>query len=335
MQNYLVSVIIPVYNVEPYIQKCVRSIQRQTWRNLEILLIDDGSTDLSGILCDRYARRDQRIRVIHKENGGLSDARNYGIDLAKGEYFLFVDSDDWVDEDMVEILLKLAVREQADVTECSYRSIFRDHIEEETACSGELVTADGLYAMFCQLRWKYFKSVAWNKLYHRKLFADGKRYPKGRYHEDEFLTHQIFYEAKKLVYIDVSKYNYVREREGSITGKLTSRILDGCYALRQRVDFAEEKELGELTDDIKNIYCYILFDRISSCWKENIMDDRMVQLLDMVRKEKEKVLSWNLTEENKKLYAILCYSCDLFAECCRHPTTIQETYEKVLKQDKK
>lgn len=329
----MVSVIVPVYNVEQYIYKCVRSIQKQTWSNIEILLIDDGSTDLSGVLCDRYARRDQRIRVIHKENGGLSDARNHGLDLAKGEYFVFVDSDDWVDEDMVEILLKTAVRENADVVECSYRNVFKDRVEEETACSGELVTGDGIYAMFCQLRWRYFKSVAWNKLYHRKLFADGKRYPKGRYHEDEFLTHQIFYEAGKLVYIDVSKYNYVREREGSITGKLSSNILDGCYALRERVDFAEQKELGDLTDDIKDIYCYILFDRISRCRKEHIMDDRMIQLQDLIRKEKEQVLSWNLTEENKKLYTILCDSFDLFAECCHDRQRMQETYERIVMQD--
>ncbi len=332
MQNFLVSVIVPVYNVEPYIDKCVRSIQKQTWQNLEILLIDDGSADRSGILCDRYARKDPRIRVIHKENGGLSDARNCGIDLANGEYFLFVDSDDWIDEDMVELLLKLAVREQAEVAECSYRSIYQDHVEEETACSGELITADGVYAMFCQLRWRYFKSVAWNKLYHRKLFADGKRYPKGRYHEDEFLTHQIFYAAEKLVYLDVSKYNYVREREGSITGQLSSKILDGCYALRERVAFAEEKKLGELTDDIKNIYCYILFDRIYRCRKASIMDARMEQLLDMVRKEKEQALSWNLTEENKKLYSILCDSCELFAASYQNPQVMQETYER-LRQD--
>jgi len=319
-----ISVIIPVYNVEKYIYKCVSSVLNQTFQDFEIILVDDGSLDLSGWYCDNYAKRDNRIQVIHKKNGGLSEARNIGIDNARGEYYMFLDSDDWIDEDMLEILYRLAIDETADITECSYRSIHNDYIEEETANTGQVITGDALFAIQCELDWRYFKPVAWNKLYHKHIFADGKRYPVGRYHEDEFFTHKAFYSAKKLAYIDVSKYNYVREREGSITEKVTSNILDGCYALRERVDFAEERKFGKLIQNIQNMYCWILFDRVYRCIEAGVNDDKLQTLINDIKKEEKTVLNWNIEKHYKALYKALAISKDAFMECCRHPEKAQE-----------
>lgn len=323
----VISVIIPVYNVEKYIFKCVSSVLNQTFQDFEIILVDDGSQDMSGWYCDNYAKRDDRIHVIHKENGGLSDARNVGIDAAHGEYYMFLDSDDWIDKDMLEILYKLAIDERADIVECSYRNVYNNHIEEETANTGQVITGDSLFAIQGELDWRYFKPVAWNKLYHKDIFADGKRYPVGRYHEDEFFTHKAFYSAKKLAYIDVSKYNYVREREGSITGTVTSKILDGCYALRERVEFAEEKQLGKLIQNIQNMYCWILFDRVYRCIEAGVDDEKLQTLIDDIKKDEQTVLEWNIERHYKALYKALSKSKETFMECCRYPEKAQEYYD--------
>lgn len=309
----VISVIVPVFNVQEYVGKCVTSIRKQTYEHLEILLVDDGSTDLSGALCDKMQKLDARIQVIHKENGGLSSARNTGIDHACGDFIFFVDSDDWIDSDTLESLVQIAEGENADIAECSYRNVFKDHVEEETSNTGELVIGDAAFAMQCQLDWRYFKSVAWNKLYKRSIFEDGKRYPQGRFHEDEFFTHQAFFSARKLVYVDLSKYNYVRERDGSITGKVSSTILDGCYALRERVDFAVEKHMEDkLIQNIKNIYCFFVFNRLYECYKAGIWDDRVAQMLKFVQNDRSQVLSWEISEQYARLYRILCGSCEQF-----------------------
>lgn len=139
MEEGKISVIVPIYKVENYLNRCVESIRKQTYRNLEIILVDDGSPDACGEMCDRYAQEDSRIRVIHKENGGLSDARNAGIEVATGEYIAFVDSDDWIDDKMYEVLYSTLLKYNADIAECSYRNLYADCIVEETNCTGNVV----------------------------------------------------------------------------------------------------------------------------------------------------------------------------------------------------
>lgn len=309
-----ISVIVPVYNVQEYLVRCVKSIQNQTFGDMEIVLVDDGSTDLSGYMCDEMARYDGRIKVIHKKNGGLSDARNAGIDIARGEYFFFVDSDDWIDDDTLEVLYRIAIDEHADIVECSYRNIFMDYVEDETANTGEMIIGDSIFALKGQIAWKYFKSVAWNKLYHKKIFSDGKRYPVGKYHEDEFFTHKAFCAAERLVYIDLAKYNYVRERKGSITHKVTSKILDSCYALRERMDFVHERNMDEILIDLQNLYCWVVFDRVYRCYKSGVHDEKMQRFIEELKTHKDEVLSWQVAEEYKKRYSILCDSYELFVE---------------------
>lgn len=321
-----ISVIVPVYNVQDYLKKCAASIISQTFKDMEIILVDDGSTDSSGQMCDELSEKDSRIKVIHKKNGGLSDARNAGIDAASGEFLFFVDSDDWIDTDTLELLYETAMEEKADIVECSYRNIYSDHIEEETANTNELIIGDSVFALRGQVFWRYFKSVAWNKLYSRKIFSDGKRYPVGCYHEDEYFTHKAFCAAEKLVYIDISKYNYVRERSGSITDKVTSKILDGCYALQERIHYVQELQLDEVLVDIQNAYCWILFDRMYQCYEAGVNDTKMQQFMKELKEQENTILKWSISKEHKKRYQVLCDSYELFAKTYNS----QEEFDKII-----
>lgn len=265
----VISIIVPVYKVEKYIDKCINSILKQSFEDFELILIDDGSPDNCPALCDKYALLDDRIKVVHKKNGGLSSARNAGIDVAKGEFLGFIDSDDWIDNDMYEILYNLAIKYNADIVECSYRNITNDGIIEETANTGAIIEADNIFALDSQLDWKYFKSVAVNKIYHKKIFSDGKRYPVGKTHEDEFFTHQAFFAAKKLVYIDISKYNYLRTRCDSITGVgLNEKSIDACEAFLERLEFFKKNRIEKLINKMELIYKWIVIDRINQALNE-------------------------------------------------------------------
>lgn len=243
----LISIIVPIYNVECYLKRCVESIQNQTYKNLEIILVDDGSPDRCGEICDAYAKEDMRIRVLHKENGGLSDARNAGIQVANGEYIGFVDSDDYINTHMYECLLQSITNTSADVAICGLRYVkdadscdvnqiqYTDEIREETLSGREVQD-------------KYFDkiervtfTVAWNKLYKRELF-ETIRYPKGKLHEDEFTTYKLLYQAKRIAVINEIGYYYVI-REGSIMGRFNAKRYDLLEAYRSKMNFyLEHKE---------------------------------------------------------------------------------------------
>lgn len=297
----IVSVVVPVYKVEKYLNRCVDSILQQSYSNLEVILVDDGSPDSCGVICDEYQKCDSRVRVIHKPNGGLSDARNYGIEAAKGKYLAFVDSDDWLDFDMIDILYRVLTDKNADIAECSYRNLYADCIKEETSCSGEIICGDSLFALEGMLDWKYFKPNAWNKLYKREIIGD-IRYPKGKIHEDEYTTYKYFYNAKKLAYVDISKYNYDRRRTDSITGdKFREANLDACWAFKERVHFFEENHLDSLEKKMNNAYCWQVLHCAYECYKEKLSGKRVEELIAMVKNDipylkTHKVDKWYITE---------------------------------------
>ena len=219
LEKPLVSVIVPIYMVEDYLPACIESIQRQTYDNLEIILVDDGSKDNCGNIADEYGSKDSRIRVIHKENGGLSDARNAGIDTAKGDYFFFVDSDDTIEPQIIEFLLRPVIEKKADLSVCAYRKVSG----KETNKPERYDYSEPIIISSYEEKTKYFFdeysvrfTVAWNKLYPREYF-NGIRYPKGKIHEDEFTTYKLLEKAEKIAYFDIPLYNYL-VRGGSIMG---------------------------------------------------------------------------------------------------------------------
>ncbi len=215
-QNVLISVIVPVYKVEEYLSRCVDSILAQTYENLEIILVDDGSPDYCGSICDTYAAMDSRIKVIHKENGGLSSARNAGLDIAKGEYFGFVDSDDWIEPYMYETLLALAQKENVKLV-CGGRYDFSSRTGRKTIglCPEEEEVISGMELLGRVFTWDHCDSAAWDKLYHRSLFA-GLRYPLGQISEDVAIFYQIAEQADRAAMCPMPLYNYYH-RPGSIT----------------------------------------------------------------------------------------------------------------------
>lgn len=207
--NPLISIIVPVYNIERYIGKCLASLIGQTYENIEIVVIDDGSTDGSGRICDEIAVKDKRIKVFHKKNGGLSDARNYGIKQAKGEIIALVDGDDFVKKKYIEVMVSAMRRGSADVVVCGYNDVRL----ADKVMSGKKATIGLL------VKQENVDIVAWNKLYRKALFVDNNIwYPLGKKHEDALTTYKVYAEAEKVIYVDDVLYDYV-EREGSIMNR--------------------------------------------------------------------------------------------------------------------
>lgn len=241
----LISIIVPVYKTEIYLHKCLSSIVNQTYKNLEIILIDDGSPDNCGKICDEYAERDMRIKIIHQKNEGLSAARNAGLRIAKGEYIGFVDSDDWVDADMYEVLFKGVEEYEAQIAICGYYDIvdnnFREVREEHTTlCNRD----EAIHHLILD---RTFTNHVWNKLYKRELF-DGVLFPYGRAFEDIATTYKLFEKARNIVCLNSSKYYYLRRQDSIISTRTIKSRADRCVMIYERyIDlvqrYPQEKEM--------------------------------------------------------------------------------------------
>ena len=243
-----ISVIIPIYKVHAYLSKCVESITAQTYGKLEIILVDDGSPDECPALCDAWALKDKRIKVIHKENGGLSDARNAGIEIASGDYILFVDGDDYIAPDMCEKLLTAIEDSDADMAVCSFYWEYpdRQEIQPMSVLNGTVVSQSEILETWARFGGVEFV-VAWNKLYRRELFFTPEhiRYPVGRLHEDEFTSYRLLYAAKRVVFVDKPLYHYV-QRGNSIMANLGERnIRDFADAIQEYIPWAERHAPGK------------------------------------------------------------------------------------------
>ena len=234
-QETMLSVIIPVYNVEEYLAKCVDSILNQSYTNLEVILVNDGSKDSSGSICDAFAQKDSRVRVIHKENGGLSSARNAGIEAAKGEYITFVDSDDWIEADAYAHLLELMQRYQVKLV-CggNYDVDGETGVKTLGICPGkeELVTTEEFVGRM--FKWQGCDSSACDKIYHKSLL-ENFRYPEGRVCEDVAVTYKIVLGTDRAVFSERPFYNYYH-RPGSITISTAQEISDKTFHFSQHTE---------------------------------------------------------------------------------------------------
>lgn len=249
-QKMKISVIVPVYNVEKYIDRCIRSILNQTYQEIEILLIDDGSTDHCGEICDMYAKQDDRIIVHHKENEGLSEARNVGMRLASGMYIVFIDSDDYIEQDMLETLYYRMQKDKSDLAICNFLYVNEDGIPEKERNRNMPIkngTISGIEAFERLGDEKYWYYVtAWNKMYSKKVLS-GIFFPKGKLHEDEFVAHLVLDRCQSVSCVEKALYLYV-QRGSSITNEAFSvRRLDGVDALCERIKFVlENKKNGRV-----------------------------------------------------------------------------------------
>lgn len=230
MERPLISVIVPIYRVEPYMDKCVASIVNQMYKNLEIILVDDGSPDNCPAMCDAWAEKDSRIRVIHKANGGLSDARNAGMAIATGELMAFVDSDDWIAPDMYEYLYQCLSENNSDIAACGVQMVWEDKTPSRMLTREGNCVLNQEEAMRAIIEESWLKQPVWYKIYKTELVRD-ILFPMGKYHEDVFWSYQAVGRAKKVSISDRIGYYYL-QRGGSI-------MCEG-YSLK-RLDAVEAK----------------------------------------------------------------------------------------------
>lgn len=217
--DYLVSIIIPVFNVEKYLRKCIDSVINQTLKNIEIIIVDDGSTDHSGQICDEYATKDKRIHVLHKANEGLSSARNDGIKMSNAPFILFVDGDDWVEPNFCELPYKIACENNVDLVLFSYKKIYTDG----TMCNFETNRESGFLTEAEAIHYNAFNCWAvWIGLYSRRIF-NKVQFPDGKLHEDTGTSHRFIHEAKTIYFLNSCLYDYRVDRVGSIMNDSTTR----------------------------------------------------------------------------------------------------------------
>lgn len=211
----LVSIIVPIYNIEKYLNKCIGSIVNQTYKNLEIILIDDDSPDNCPAVCDEWAKKDSRIKVMHKENDGLSQARNSGYQMSTGEYICFIDGDDWIESDFIETLAS-QLDKGADIADCATRLCDEKDVTILIRGFNENKVIDNTTALQFLFKETGIYQTVWNKLYKRNII-DSVKFPAGKWHEDDFWTWKVFLNAKSISVTSKPMYNYL-QRENSIMG---------------------------------------------------------------------------------------------------------------------
>ncbi len=231
----LVSIVIPVYKVEKYLKRCVESILSQSYKNMEIILVDDGSPDQCGVICDEYAERDERIVVIHKENGGLSDARNAGTMNAAGEYITYVDSDDWIDRDYVNLLLKALIENDASLAVCRIKKLSKEE-DNNTNNSDRTMVFSTEQALETMLYQKEFDNSACGKLYYTELMKK-HLFPVGKLFEDLFTTYKVIGDCSKIAYIDDQLYFYWTNPNSIMHKSFNPRVYDEIEAADEIVDY--------------------------------------------------------------------------------------------------
>ena len=245
MSQILISIIVPIYKVEPYLRRCLDSIVNQSYTNLEIILVDDGSPDDCPQICDEYAAKDKRIVVVHKDNGGLSDARNAGLDICTGEYVYFIDSDDFIKENTIDFLTRLALSENADIVAANYLPY--DNFSETTECIAEdsfkEISFDDAMRMQTYAHPKFTQIVvAWNKLIRRHI-AKAHRFPLGKLCEDNYTTYKYFFDSRKTIISDIQLY-YYQLRDDSIVSQLYQTIKNEIITIeytQEKIRFLRQK----------------------------------------------------------------------------------------------
>lgn len=263
-----ISVIVPVYKVEAFLNRCVESILAQTYDDFSLILVDDGSPDNCGAICDDYGAKDCRIHVIHRQNGGLSAARNTGIDyvMAGGEsqWLTFVDSDDWVHPDYLRLLLEAAETQACKVSACGFYKSAGEAIPEDPKSEAWFLDAEDYY---CGEIHEGITAVAWNKLYHRSLFTK-LRYPVGKLHEDEFTTYQALFAAGKIAVTPVRLYAYYQNPNGIMNAQWSPKRMHMLEAFDQQIAFAQEKHYPRLLRKAMEKGIYSTYSQLDNAPKE-------------------------------------------------------------------
>lgn len=302
MSEDLISIVIPVFNVEKYLDKCIDTVCNQSYQNIQIILVDDGSTDNCGSICDKAARKDKRITVLHKTNGGLSDARNCGIDIANGKYITFIDSDDYISKDYVDYLYNLIKKYDAKISICGH---VKTKSETENArqsnpteeCFGkEKALEEMLYA-------RKFSTSAWGKLYLTELFED-VRYPLGKFSEDMFTTYKVIAKADRIVYGSQICYYYLRRNGSILVSQFSEKhmdVLDGLNQLKKDIPL---EQYG-----LEKAYSSQMVECIAAMLERKPESQvlRKLGIWNLLKRNRKNVLTDSKTSKRVKGYAMLSY----------------------------
>lgn len=298
----LIGVIVPVYKTQQYLTRCVRSLTEQTYRNLDILLIDDGSPDESGALCDALAEQDPRVRVIHKENGGISDARNWGLEHFRGDYFVFVDSDDYVRPDYIEYLYGLVAEFDCPMAVCGYDVLFTDgNSIRSTASDRYIVTAKD-----CMERLFYddFVTVGpWAKIYHRSLIGN-IRYPVGKLFEDAGTTYRFILQCDRIAFGKASKYFYAVRSQSIVTSDFQEGKLDLLEMSDAMCDAVEERWPDLKAASLRR-RVYVRFSTVNQMLDTDLFPEKKEEMLRFIRQNRRAVLRDRQAPKRDKMALLL------------------------------
>ena len=266
--SYKISVIVPIYKVEAYLKKCLDSIITQSYHNIEIILVDDGSPDNCGTICDEYAYKDNRIIVIHKKNGGLSSARNAGLDNCSGDYIMFVDSDDWIEENFCEKALNNILEKKVDCLVFGYFKHENNQIITKATNNPRYLSSEKAILSIIKLDDIIF-NFAWNKIYCKKVFKE-IRFPEGRLFEDQGTTYKIFDLVGKIYVLDSPLYHYIT-RDGSImSNKYKPQAINDKFDLWvERLAFIKHNYPSIYKDQLKKLVIFIIDALLILGWNKN------------------------------------------------------------------
>lgn len=313
MNTPMVSVILPVYNIQSYLPKCMDSLFAQTYTNLELILVDDGSTDESGSLCDEYAQKDARIKVIHKKNGGLSDARNAGIESANGEFITCVDPDDYVDKDYVWYLLNLIEKYKTKMSIAQHRVHYDNGTTKDKGNNGD----ETLNAEKCMERLLYHDVIdtsAWGKLYHKSLFLK-VRYPKGKLFEDIGTTYKLIMQCEKVAVGYESKYNYVFHNNSIVNGNFSAKKLD-LLEMTDEMGINVLKKFPNLQDAVLRRRVYSRISTLNQMLNAKGYEKERKQIIDFIKKYRKNILKNPKAPKRDKIALILLSSnYNLYKAC--------------------
>ena len=296
----LITIVVPVYNVEKYIDRCLKSLLNQTYNNLEIILVDDGSKDNSGKICDQYVKKDKRIKVVHKKNGGLSDARNAGLEVTKGKYVSFVDSDDWISDDAIEVLYKYLISENADIVCGDMQKTFSDEAKNQKTKDIEYKVFNNVDALENMLYLHGTTNSACGKLYKTELFKN-VRFPVGKLYEDLGTIYKVYSKSKKCVLIDHIVYYYFQNQSSIMHSKYSSRRLEGISFAKDICEFLSKKHHSIINSGKFRLYyeCLMVLNDMPYFSKDG------KQVRQIMKEYRDSVL------KDKKLYKkqkLLCFA---------------------------
>lgn len=258
-QTEKITVAVAVYNSDSYLDRTIQSILNQTYKNLEVILVDDGSTDNCPAICDKYAAQDPRVRVIHKKNGGLYTSRNVGMEAATGDYLAFMDGDDWIDPDMYENLLSAIKEQDAELAVCRYKWVYQDETVDISTGNAAVFEGREILEKYLEEDDAFqIQNAAWNKLYKRSILGDLK-FP-ARWYEDMFYTIQLLNKPKRSIYLDRAYHNYICDRSASIMNKgVNKRIFSDLIPnLYDRSEYL--RKIGR--EDLALLQDYFMYKRL-------------------------------------------------------------------------